>query len=52
MVQTTPQRSEEDWTFRFVQKVCEALLGFDPNEIASLKALLEGGTLRLKVPAH
>ncbi len=40
MVQTTPQRREEDLELQIAQKISEATLGFDPEEIARLKALL------------
>jgi hypothetical protein len=41
MVKTTPQRREEDLELAIAQKISEATLGFDPEEISRLKALLE-----------
>jgi hypothetical protein len=41
MVKTTPQRREEDLELAIAQKISEATLGFDPEEIARLKALVE-----------
>jgi hypothetical protein len=41
MVKTTPQRREEDLELAIAQKISEATLNFDPEEIARLKALVE-----------
>jgi hypothetical protein len=41
MVKTTPERREEDLELAIATKIGEATLGFDPEEIARLKALVE-----------
>jgi hypothetical protein len=41
MVQTTPQRREEDLELAIARKLHEATSGFDAAEIARLKALVE-----------
>jgi hypothetical protein len=41
MVKTTPRVREEDLELQIAQKISEATLGFDPEEIARLKALVE-----------
>jgi hypothetical protein len=40
VVKTTPRAREEDLELQIAQKISEATLGFDPDEIARLKALL------------
>jgi hypothetical protein len=41
MVKTTPERREENLELAIATKIGEATLGFDPDEIARLKALVE-----------
>jgi hypothetical protein len=41
MVKTTPERREENLELAIATKIGEATLGFDPEEIARLKALVE-----------